>query len=590
MNEAADPQDSEPINVLRHSAAHLLAAAVTELWPDAKYAFGPWTSEPPGFYYDFELEHRISEDDLPRIEERMREIAARNPAYERQLVPRAEARAIFEAKGQAYKLYVIDNQAAGDEEISLYRTGDFLDICRGPHVRSAGEIQAFKLTRLAGAYWLNDERNQQLQRVYGTAWKSQADLDAYLELMEEAERRDHKRLGRELKLFMLDERTGAGNVIWLPDGATIRRELERWVIDEEVSRGYRHVRTPDIAKRSLYDQSGHTELFSQSMFPPMNFPDGDQLQLRPVNCPHHILVYQSELRSYRDLPLRIAEIGNMYRYEKSGELMGMIRVRIIALNDAHIFCTPDQLQEEIKGAIDISLYFMNVLGVNEFEYRISTRDDDPSHWLGGMEDWQRAQKALMEALDSLGQPYRVAEGEAAFYGPKIDFQVRDAAGREFTNSTVQVDFQMPQRFDLEYVAPDGTRQRPIMVHRGAFGAFERMTAYLIEHYAGAFPTWLHPVQVIVANLNDETLHYAREVHAALRNSRLRAELDDRQERLSRKKFDAIHRKVPYFVVVGPRDAAAGNVSVRNRADEQTVEPLAAFVERVATEVAERRRE
>jgi threonyl-tRNA synthetase len=585
----ADPQDSEPVNVLRHSAAHLLAAAVTELWPDAKYAFGPWTSEPPGFYYDFDLEHRISEDDLPRIEKRMREIAGRDPAFERLLVPRAEARATFEARGQPYKLYVIDNQAAGDEEISLYRTGDFLDICRGPHVGSAGEISVFKLTRVAGAYWLNDEHNQQLQRVYGTAWMSQAELDAYLERMAEAERRDHKRLGRELKLFMLDERTGAGNVIWLPDGATIRRELERWVIDEEVSRGYRHVKTPDMAKRSLFDQSGHTELFSESMFPPMNFPDGDQLQLRPVNCPHHILVYQSELRSYRDLPLRIAEIGNMYRYEKSGELMGMIRVRTFALNDAHIFCTPEQLQDEIVGAIDISLYFMKVLGVDEFEYRISTRDDDPSHWLGGVEDWQRAQKALMLALDSIGQPYRVAEGDAAFYGPKIDFQVRDAAGREFTNSTVQVDFQLPQRFDLEYVAADGTRQRPIMVHRGAFGAFERMTAYLIEHYAGAFPTWLHPVQVIVANLNDDTLDYARQVQAALRERRLRVELDDRQERLSRKKFDAIARKVPHFVVVGPRDAAAGNVSVRNRADEQTVEPLADFVERVATEVAERRR-
>jgi threonyl-tRNA synthetase len=590
MNVAADPQDREPINVLRHSAAHLLAAAVTELWPDAKYAFGPWTTEPPGFYYDFDLEHRISEDDLPRIEKRMREIAGRNPAYERLVVPRAEARATFESRRQPYKLHVIDNQAAADEEISLYRTGDFLDICRGPHVAGAREISVFKLTRVAGAYWLNDEHNQQLQRVFGTAWMSQAELDAYLERVAEAERRDHKRLGRELKLFMLDERTGAGNVIWLPDGATIRRELERWVIDEEISRGYRHVKTPDMAKRSLYDQSGHTELFTESMFPPMNFPDGEQLQLRPVNCPHHILVYQSELRSYRDLPLRIAEIGNMYRYEKSGELMGMIRVRTIALNDAHIFCTPEQLQDEIVGAIDLSLYFMKVLGVDEFEYRISTRDDDPSHWLGGVEDWQRAQQALMQALDSMGQRYQVAEGEAAFYGPKIDFQVRDAAGREFTNSTVQVDFQLPQRFDLEYVAADGTRQRPIMVHRGAFGAFERMTAYLIEHYAGAFPTWLHPVQVIVANLNDETLDYARQVQAALRDRRLRVELDDRQERLSRKKFDAITRKVPYFVVVGPRDAAAGNVSVRDRADQQTVEPMGDFVERVAAEVAERRRD
>jgi threonyl-tRNA synthetase len=589
MAEPIDPRDSEPINVLRHSAAHLLAAAVTELWPGTKYAFGPWTSEPPGFYYDFELEHRISEDDLDRVEERMRQIAAKDPAYEHLLMPRAQARALFEAKDQPYKLYVIDNQAAGDEEISLYRTDGFVDICLGPHVSSAGEISVFKLTRVAGAYWLNDERNQQLQRVYGTAWLSEADLDAYLERQAEAEKRDHKRLGRELKLFMLDERTGAGNVIWLPDGATIRRELERWVIDEEVARGYKHVKTPDLAKRSLFDQSGHTQLFSESMFPPINFADSDQLQLRPVNCPHHILVYQSELHSYRDLPLRLAEIGNMYRYEKSGELMGMIRVRTIALNDAHIFCTPEQLQDEIVGAIDLSLYFMGVLGVDEFEYRISTRDDDPTHWLGDVADWKRAQQALMQALDGLGQRYTVAEGEAAFYGPKIDFQVRDAAGREFTNSTVQVDFQLPQRFGLEYVAADGTRQRPIMVHRGAFGAFERMTAYLIEHYAGAFPTWLHPVQVIVANLNDETLEYARQVQAALRARGLRADLDDRRERLNRKKFDAIARKVPYFVVVGPRDAAAGNVSVRNRADEQTVEPVEAFVKRVAAEAATRSR-
>jgi threonyl-tRNA synthetase len=588
MSDLTDLQKhTDPLDVLRHSTAHVLAAAVTDLFPGTRYAYGPPVED--GFYYDFDVEHRLSEEDLPAIEARMRDLIAADAPFKHQTLAREDALAEFKARSQDFKLLTIESKVEGPD-VSVYRTGDFLDLCVGPHVASTGEIKAFKLLRVSGAYWLGDEKNQQLQRVYGTAWRSQEELDDYLRFLQQAEARDHKKLGRELKLFLLDERTGAGNVIWLPAGMTIRRQLERWVIDEEVARGYQHVKTPDIAKRSLFVQSGHTELYSDSMFPPIRFPDGgEELQLRPVNCPHHILIYQSELRSYRELPLRIAEIGNMYRYEKSGELMGMIRVRIIALSDAHIFCTPDQLHEEIVEAIKLSLHFMDVLGVTDFKYRLSVRDEDSAKWLGTPEQWQPAQAALAEALESLGQPYELGVGEAAFYGPKIDFQVRDAMRREFTNSTVQVDFQLPERFDLEYVASDGKRHRPVMVHRGAFGAFERMTAYLTEHYAGAFPTWLHPVQVIVANLNDASLDYARRVVQALRDRGLRVELDDRNESVGRKKVSAIASKVPYFVVVGPRDEAAGKVSVRNRADEQTVEDLDAFAARVEAEVASKAR-
>ena len=377
--------------------------------------------------------------------------------------------------------------------------------------------------------------------------------------------------------------------MWLPDGATIRRELERFIVDEELARGYQHVRTPDVARLDLYRQSGHAQLYAEYMYPPMKFEDGEELELRPVNCPHHIVVYQTELRSYRDLPLRIAEIGNNWRYERSGTLAGMNRVRSFALNDAHIFCTPEQLMEEVKGAIDLSLYFSSVLGIDEFWYRLSTRDDAKEKWLGSEERWQEAQAALAEALESMGQRYQIGAGEAAFYGPKIDFQVYDAHRREFTNSTVQVDFQLPERFDLEYVAEDGTRKRPVMVHRGAAGAMERLFSYLIERYAGAFPTWLHPTQVVVAPTRDEFNDYADSVGARLRAARVRVEVDKRSERLPRKVRDAKVKKVPYIAVVGEREAAAGLINVRNRAGDEVPVPLDSFVSDITAEIAERRR-
>ena len=587
MAEYGDHESSEdPLHVLRHSTAHLLAAAVIELYPDTRYGIGPPVQD--GFYYDFAFTKPVSESDLPAIESRMRRIAQEDRPFVHDTATRAEALAEFGRRGQDYKIELINDKVEGDE-VSLYRTGEFLDLCRGPHVKSTKDLKAFKLLRVAGAYWRGDEKQPQLTRIYGTAWQSQRELEEHLKFLEEAEKRDHKKLGKELKLFTVDERVGPGLPLWLPAGATIRRELERFIVDEELARGYLHVRTPDVARLDLYRQSGHAQLYAENMYPPMRFEDGEELELRPVNCPHHIVVFQSELRSYRDLPMRIAEIGNNWRYERSGTLIGLNRVRSFALNDAHIFCTPDQLMDEVKGAIDLALYFSNVLGIDEFSYRLSARDDVKDKWLGTEEQWERAQSALIEALESMGQPYELGVGEAAFYGPKIDFQVKDAHRREFTNSTVQVDFQLPERFELEYVAEDGTRQRPVMVHRGAAGSMERLFSYLIERYIGAFPTWLHPVQVVVVPITDAQHDYARLIAGRLRKARLRVEVDDRPERMQRKIRDAQARKVPYMTIAGAREAEAGRVNVRDRAGNQTDESLDEFAERVALEVTERRR-
>jgi len=587
MPEYGDHEASDdPLHVLRHSAAHLLAAAVTELHPDAKYGIGPPVED--GFYYDFAFAKPLAESDLPAIESRMRRISQEGRPYVQETLTRAQANEEFGKRGQDYKLELIADKVEGDE-VSVYHTGDFLDLCRGPHVASTRDLKAFKLLRVAGAYWRGDEKKPQLTRIYGTAWQSQKELDEYLKFLEEAEKRDHKRLGKELKLFTVDERVGAGLPLWLPNGATIRRELERFIVDEELARGYLHVRTPDVARLELYKTSGHAQLYKENMYPPMVFEDGEELELRPVNCPHHIVVYQSDLRSYRDLPMRIAEIGNNWRYERSGTLIGLNRVRAFALNDAHIFCTPDQLMAEVKGAIELALYFSEVLGIDEFSYRLSTHDDVKDKWLGTEEQWQRAEAGLVEALESMGQKFTRGVGEAAFYGPKIDFQVRDAHRREFTNSTVQIDFQLPERFQLEYVADDGSRQRPVMVHRGAAGSMERLFSYLIERYVGAFPTWLHPVQVVVAPLTDAQHDAAKDAVEKMRRAKLRVELDNRNQKVDRKVRDAKLQKVPYIVVIGPRDVENGVMSVRDRGDSRTEETVDAFVERVVKEVAERRR-
>ena len=587
MPEYGEHESTEdPLHILRHSTAHVLAAAVMELYPEAKYGIGPPVED--GFYYDIAFPTPISESDLGAIESRMRRIVHEDRPFVQEIMTRAQAVEEFRKRSQDYKLELINDKVEGDE-VSVYHTGDFIDLCRGPHVAGTRELKAFKLLRLAGAYWRGDEKKPQLTRIYGTSWASPRELDEHLKFLEEAEKRDHKRIGKELKLFTVDDRVGPGLPIWLPAGATVRRELERFIVDEELARGYQHVRTPDVARLELYQQSGHAQLYPEYMYPPMKFEDGEELELRPVNCPHHIIVYESEQRSYRDLPLRIAEIGNNWRYERSGTLVGMNRVRAFALNDAHIFCTPDQLMEEIKSAIDLALYFSDVLGIEDFSYRLSTRDDVKEKWLGNDEQWQLAQAALTEALEAMGQTYALGLGEAAFYGPKIDFQVKDAHRREFTNSTVQVDFQLPERFELEYVAEDGSRKRPVMVHRGAAGAMERLFSYLIERFVGAFPTWLHPVQVVVIPITDTQGEYTRRVADRLRKAKLRVEVDDRSERMQRKIRDAQARKVPYMAIAGAREAESEHVNVRDRAGNQTDEPLESFAQRVALEVAERRR-
>ena len=582
-------EQPDELYVLRHSTAHVLATAVTELWPDAKYAIGPPVED--GFYYDFDLQHTIVPEDFKEIEKRMRSIIGRNLPFTHEYLPKAQALETFRALNQDYKVELIETRAPDGEPVSLYRTGErFLDFCRGPHLPGAGAIRAFKLMRVSGAYWHGDEKNPMLQRIYGTAWPTQKGLDEYLEFLAEADKRDHKKLGRELKLFHIDERSGAGLPLWLPNGATVRREIERWIVDEELARGYSHVRTPNIARLDLYIQSGHWDLYKDSMYPPMTFEDtGETLELRPMNCPSHIMVYQSELRSYRDLPLRIAEVGDNHRYEKSGTLQGMNRVRAFALNDAHIFCTPEQLEDEVREAIKLSLYFSEVLGIDDFWYRLSVRDELKDKWVGSSEQWDQAQSALSNALEALDQTYRLGPGEAAFYGPKIDFQVRDALRREFTNSTVQVDFQLPEKFGLEYVAEDGTRKRPVMVHRGAAGAMERLFAYLIERWAGAFPTWMAPVQAVVIPITDEQIPFANTVAETLRTSRVRVSVDGRGERMQKKIREAQRQKVPYMLIVGAREAESGHVNVRNRAGEELDESLDSFSTRLTREITERHR-
>ena len=585
MLDVAEVEAADSLYVLRHSCAHVLAAAVTQLWPGTKYAIGPPVEN--GFYYDFEFPEPISEHDLPRIEKKMAEIVRADTPFVQVRLPRAEVIARFRELGQDYKLEILEHEAKDDEIVSCFTTGDFFDLCRGPHVASAGEITAFKLLRLAGAYWRADEHNKQLTRIYGTAWPTKAELDDYLQALADAEKRDHKRLGRELKIFALDEKTGSGNVLWLPNGATIRRELERWIVDEQLARGYEHVVTPVVAKLDLYRQSGHWERYHDTMYPPMQTEDGVELELRPMNCPHHILIYQTDVRSYRGLPVRLGEVGNNYRWEKSGELMGMIRVRSFALSDAHIFCTPEQLHDEIVGVLDLNRYLMRTLGVSDYRFRLSVRDKDKAKYVGGDDAWANAEKALTDALDSIGEQYTVGKGDAAFYGPKIDFQVRDAQRREFTNNTIQVDFQLPERFDLEYVAPDGGRRRPVMVHCGQ-GAMERLIAFLIEHYAGAFPTWLAPVQVAVLPITDTQLPYAHEVAKRLRAARVRVHVDDSPERVGKKIRAAQATRVPYMAVVGAKEVESGAIAVRTRTGEQTTRPVDEFVGALAHEIAERR--
>jgi threonyl-tRNA synthetase len=574
------PRD-ERLYRMRHSAAHVMAEAVLEMFPEAQFAIGPPIDT--GFYYDFLLPRALTPEDLPVIEDRMRARLATDVAFEHGEMTKAEALAHF--AGQPFKVELIEGIA--DEKVSLYKQGGFLDLCEGPHVERTGQIPSFKLVSVAGAYWRGDEKRPMLQRIYGLMFETQEDLDDYLHRMEEAAHRDHRKLGRELELFANHESIGAGLPLWLPKGATVRRLLENYILEQERRAGYEHVYTPVLAKVDLYKTSGHWDHYRDTMFPPMDL-ETEQMVLRPMNCPHHMLVYSSRLRSYRDLPVRIGELGTMFRYEKSGVVGGLSRVRAMTLNDAHIFCRPDQVKAEFSGVMRLVERAYATLGIKDYAYRLSLRDPaDTGKYVQNDAMWEMGERLLREAMNEMGLPYVEAPGEAAFYGPKIDIQLRDALGREETASTIQIDFHFPDRFDLEYVAEDGSRQRPVIIHRGVISTMERMMAYLIELYAGAFPTWLAPVQAMVIPIADRHVDYGHEVLSALRAADIRAELDARNERMNAKIRDAQLQKVPYMLVVGDREAEGQAVSVRTRAGEDLKSmPVFQFIDRIRDEIAE----
>jgi threonyl-tRNA synthetase len=564
-----------PIERMRHSAAHVLAEAVQDLFPGARFAIGPAIED--GFYYDMELPRALTPEDLPAIEERMRaSVAAKHPFVHSEW-PREKALDYFREHDQPYKVELIEDLPG--ETVGIEVQGPFLDLCRGQHVENTGEIGPFKLMRVAGAYWRGDEKRPMLQRVYGTAWDSQGELDAYLERLEEAKRRDHRRLGRELELFMNSEEIGAGLPLWLPKGATVRRLLEEYILGVERAQGYQHVYTPNLAKLDLYKTSGHWAHYHDTMYPPMEMESGEELVLRPMNCPHHIQIYKAKMRSYRDLPIRIAELGTMYRLEKSGELAGLSRVRAMTLNDAHIFCTPEQMQPEFVKVVQLIQEVYAVMGFEQYTYRLSLRDpNDKEKFVDNEEMWRSSEEALRQALDSLGLEYYESIGDAAFYGPKLDVQVANTLGKDETISTVQIDFTLPERFELEYIGEDGLPHRPVMIHRGVISTMERFMAFLIENYAGNFPVWLAPVQSVVIPIADRHVEYAEQVAAKLRAAGLRVEVDARSERMNAKVRDAQLQKIPYMLVVGDKEAAANAVSLRLRTNENIGSvPLEEFI-------------
>jgi threonyl-tRNA synthetase len=581
--EILTPRNPEALQVYRHSTAHLLAAAVLELYPETQLGIGPPTES--GFYYDFQRETRFTPEDLEKIEARMRELQAKNLPFERKLTPKSEG--LEKYRDDWMKRELIEERAG--DVFSEYTLGPhFIDFCRGPHVPSTEKLKAFKLLSIAGAYWKGNEKNPQLQRIYGTAFFTEKELNDYLHRLEEAKRRDHRKLGKELELFTISDLVGTGLPLWLPKGATVRRVLEEYILERERASGYEHVYTPALAKVELYQKSGHWEHYHEDMFPPMDL-ETEQMVLRPMNCPHHILIYKSKMRSYRELPVRLAELGTMYRYERSGVLSGLSRVRCMTLNDAHIFCTPDQIKSEFTGVMRLVEEAYQALGIKDYSYRLSLRDKkNTEKYVANDEMWELAERVLREAMDSLGLRYTEAPGEAAFYGPKLDIQLADVMGHEETYSTIQIDFHLPNRFDLGYIGADGQSHRPVMIHRAIVSTMERMISYLIELYGGAFPVWLAPVQAIVLPIADRQVSYAREIQAKLAAAGLRAEVDERSDKINAKIRDAQLQKIPFMLVVGDREMQAGKVSVRNRKyGDRGVEGVDEFVRRLSQLAADK---
>ena len=570
-------QDEASLKVLRHSAAHVMATALLELFPETKLGHGPATEN--GFFYDVYRATPFTEEDLAAIEKKMGEVVARDERFVREREAREVALSEYAEDGEFMKVHFIERFTEPGDEVSLYRNGDFVDFCRGPHVPSTGRVKAFKITSVAGAYWLGDEKNQQLQRIYGTAFFNGKDLDAHFKRLEEIKARDHRVLGKQLDLFSIQEVAGAGLIFWHPKGGLIRKAMEDWMRDECIRRGYEMVFTPHIMRRELWKISGHEENYGENMYPAMELDDAEY-RLKPMNCPGHILIYKNSPKSYRDLPVRYAELGNVYRYERSGTMHGLLRVRGFTQDDAHIFCTPEQIEDEVTACIEFAESVLHTFGFEEFKVELSTWDPADKKFIGSAERWDQAVGSLRSALDRKGIPYRTIPGEAAFYGPKIDIKLVDVLGRMWQLSTVQFDWNLPARFDLHYKGEDGELHQPVMVHRALFGSVERFFGVLIEHYAGAFPFWLAPVQVGLVPISEKHLEYSRTVKDRLLAAGVRVELDERNEKMNAKIREFGMQKVPFILVMGDKEAGADEVSVRTRAKgDQGAMSVAAFLEK-----------
>lgn len=546
----------EGLYLIRHTAAHVMAEAVQKLFPgEVKVTIGPVIEN--GFYYDFDFPRGFTPEDLEKIESKMKEIVEENKPLVRKKVSREEAIRIFREAGETYKIEII-NEIPPEEQITIYEQGDWFDLCRGPHAPSTGFVKAFKLLSVAGAYWRGDERNPMLQRIYGTAFSNERDLTEYLTRLEEAKKRDHRRIGKELDLFSIQDEIGPGLVLWHPKGARVRRVIEDFWRKEHERCGYDILFTPHIARLDLWKTSGHLDFYSEYMYPSMEV-ENTAYQLKPMTCPFHIMIYKSKIRSYRELPLRWAEVGTVYRYERSGVLHGLLRVRGFSQDDAHIFCRPDQIEEEVLGVLDLTVFFLRTFGFDDYEVYLSTR---PEKFVGSEEEWDKATRALQSAIESKGLKYSVDEGGGAFYGPKIDLKIKDVLGRAWQCSTIQVDFNLPRRFEISFVGEDNLRHTPIMIHRAIFGSFERFFGILIEHYGGAFPLWLSPVQVRIATISDTHIGYAEEVYNILRQENLRVEKDFRNEKLGLKVREAQLERIPYLLVIGNKEVENKTVAPR----------------------------
>jgi threonyl-tRNA synthetase len=570
-----EAQKAERLEVVRHSAAHIMAEAVLLQFPEARFGIGPATSE--GFYYDFDLPRSLTPEDLAAIESKMCEIIASNSPFLREEVDKEKAHEIFGS--QPFKLELIDELP--DEIVTVYRQGSFVDLCRGPHVTSTGEVKAFKLLSIAGAYWRGDEHRPMLQRIYGTAFETEEELESHLKKLDEAAKRDHRKLGKVLDLFSIHEEAGAGLVYWHPKGAMIRNIIEDFWKSEHFKRGYDIVNIPHLAKIDLWKRSGHLEFYRDAMYPPIDI-EGQGYLVKPMNCPGHILIYKTQLRSYRQLPLRWAELGTVYRWERSGVLHGLTRVRGFTQDDAHIFCRPDQLEDEVVGVVEFACFMLETFGFDDYEVMLSTR---PEKYAGTIEVWEQATETLKRALERLQINYAIDPGEGVFYGPKIDISLKDSLGRTWQGPTIQVDFNLPERFDVNYIGDDGLEHRVVMIHRTVLGSMERFLGCLIEHYGGAFPTWLAPVQTVVIPITDQNLGYAREVALELKGEGTKVEIDERSERMNLKIRDAQLQKVPYMLIIGNEEVASSTVSIRLRNGQNIkAQPLSEFKAMVKTSV------